>query len=285
MAEFSIYDDIARRTGGDIYIGIVGPVRTGKSTFIKRFMETLVLPHIEDVYVRERAKDELPQSGSGRTIMTSEPKFVPEDAVCVTLGEGASLSVRLIDCVGYMIPGAIGRFEGESERMVSTPWFDHELRISEAAELGTAKVIREHSTIGLVVTTDDSICDIPRSDYEEAEERVVRELQEIGKPFVILINCAAPDGEDACALRESASVPCVCDPAKRSLQRREAISSRASRIRARSSVSRTSGAMARNEPMSLFSSAERLVKAVGREETLASHALRTACCFAGERTL
>ena len=205
MAEFSIYDDIARRTGGDIYIGIVGPVRTGKSTFIKRFMETLVLPHIEDVYVRERAKDELPQSGSGRTIMTSEPKFVPEDAVCVTLGEGASLSVRLIDCVGYMIPGAIGRFEGESERMVSTPWFDHELRISEAAELGTSKVIREHSTIGLVVTTDGSICDIPRSDYEEAEERVVRELQEIGKPFVILINSAAPDGEDARALRDTLS--------------------------------------------------------------------------------
>lgn len=214
MTEISIYDDIATRTGGNIYIGIVGPVRTGKSTFIKRFMESLVLPHIEDVYVRERAKDELPQSGSGRTIMTAEPKFVPEDAVTVTLGENARLSVRLIDCVGYMIPGAAGRYEGENERMVTTPWFDHEISISQAAELGTEKVIQEHSTIGIVVTTDGTICDIPRSDYIEAEERVVRELQKIGKPFVILLNSADPQSEEARSLRESLSVKygadCIC---------------------------------------------------------------------------
>ncbi len=214
MTELSIYDDIARRTGGDIYIGIVGPVRTGKSTFIKRFMESLVLPHIEDVYLQARAKDELPQSGSGRTITTAEPKFVPEEAVTVTLGEGVQFSVRLIDCVGYRVPGAIGRFEEDKERMVTTPWFDHEVPISEAAEYGTAKVIREHSTIGLVVTTDGSICDIPRSDYAEAEERVVRELQAIGKPFVILLNSAAPDGEEALSLRDSLSerygADCLC---------------------------------------------------------------------------
>ena len=214
VTEISIYDDIARRTGGDIYIGIVGPVRTGKSTFIKRFMETLVLPHMEDVYVRERAKDELPQSGSGRTIMTAEPKFVPEDAASITLDGNARLSVRLIDCVGYMIPGAAGRFEGENERMVTTPWYDHEISISEAAELGTTKVIQEHSTIGLVITTDGSICDIPRQDYAEAEERVVRELQAIGKPFVLLLNSANPESDEARALQNALSekyaVDCVC---------------------------------------------------------------------------
>ena len=191
----NLYADIARRTGGDIYIGVVGPVRTGKSTLIKRIMEELVIPNIEDLYQRERARDELPQSGSGRTIMTAEPKFVPEEAVDIALDEGSSCSVRLIDCVGYMIPGATGQMEGESPRMVSTPWLDHEVPMSEAAELGTTRVIREHSTIGVVVTTDGSITEIPREDYIEAEGRVIRELQEIGKPFLVLLNAVEPESD------------------------------------------------------------------------------------------
>ena len=190
-----IYQDISTRTAGDIYIGVVGPVRAGKSTFIKRFMETQVIPNIDNVYRRERAKDELPQSGSGRMVMTAEPKFVPEEAVDIALDEGSSCSVRLIDCVGYMIPGATGQMEGESPRMVSTPWLDREVTMSEAAELGTTRVIREHSTIGVVVTTDGSITDIPREDYIEAEGRVIRELQEIGKPFLVLLNAAEPESE------------------------------------------------------------------------------------------
>lgn len=214
MTEFGIYEDIALRTGGDIYVGVVGPVRTGKSSFIKRFMDTVVIPNVEDVYMRERARDELPQSGSGKTIMTAEPKFVPEDAVHLSLDSSAELSVRLIDCVGYMIPGALGRFEGETERMVTTPWFDHEISISEAAEYGTSKVICEHSTIGLVITTDGSICDIPRADYVEAEARVIKELQAIGKPFVVLINCTNPTSPDSIALRDTLSekygVSCIC---------------------------------------------------------------------------
>ena len=157
MEENKIYDDIAQRTNGDIYIGVVGPVRTGKSTFIKRFMETLVIPNIENVYRRERARDELPQSGSGRTIMTSEPKFVPEEAVRVDMDDGAAFSVRLIDCVGYLIPGASGQTEGDQPRMVTTPWVDHDIPMSQAAELGTRKVIAEHSTIGIVVTTDGTV--------------------------------------------------------------------------------------------------------------------------------
>ena len=187
-----IYQDIATRTSGDIYIGVVGPVRAGKSTFIKRFMETQVIPNIENVYRRERAKDELPQSGSGRTVMTSEPKFVPEEAVDIALDEGASCSVRLIDCVGYMIPGAAGQTDGESPRMVTTPWLDHPVSMAEAAELGTTRVIREHSTIGIVITTDGSITDIPREDYLDAEGRVIRELQAIGKPFLVLLNAVDP---------------------------------------------------------------------------------------------
>ena len=214
MTDFGIYEDIALRTGGDIYVGVVGPVRTGKSSFIKRFMETVVIPNVEDVYMRERARDELPQSGSGKTIMTAEPKFVPEDAVRLTLDGSAELSVRLIDCVGYMVPGALGRFEGETERMVTTPWFDHEISISEAAEYGTSKVICEHSTIGLVVTTDGSICDIARADYVEAEARVIKELQAIGKPFVVLINCKDPNSRESIALRDALSekygVSCIC---------------------------------------------------------------------------
>lgn len=201
MTDPSIYQDIAARTGGDIYIGVVGPVRTGKSTFIKRFMETLVIPNIDDAYMRERAKDELPQSGSGRTIMTAEPKFVPEEAVNVKLDLGAEFSVRLIDCVGYLVAGAAGQFEDGAERMVTTPWFDEEVTMTRAAEEGTEKVIREHSTIGLVITTDGSICDIPRSSYVEAEERLVRELREIGKPFALLLNSAHPESAEAQALR------------------------------------------------------------------------------------
>ena len=187
-----IYQDIATRTAGDIYIGVVGPVRAGKSTFIKRFMETQVLPNIDNVYRRERAKDELPQSGSGRMVMTAEPKFVPEEAVDISLDDGASCSVRLIDCVGYMVPGATGDTDGETPRMVTTPWSEQELSMAQAAELGTTRVIREHSTIGIVVTTDGSITDIPREAYIEAEGRVIRELQEIGKPFLVLLNAADP---------------------------------------------------------------------------------------------
>ena len=189
----SIYQDMAARTGSSIYIGVVGPVRTGKSTFIKRFMETQVLPNIQDGYRRDRARDELPQSGSGRTIMTAEPKFVPEEAVEVRMEEGVTFSVRLIDCVGYMVPGAVGQYEDLSPRMVMTPWYDHEIPMTEAAELGTRKVICDHSTVGIVVTTDGSVTDIPRSDYLEAEERVIRELQELGKPFVVLVNSLHPE--------------------------------------------------------------------------------------------
>ncbi|MBE6995634.1 MAG: stage IV sporulation protein A [Ruminococcaceae bacterium] len=193
----SIYQNIATRTAGDIYIGVVGPVRTGKSTFIKRFMETQVIPNIENVYRRERARDELPQSGSGRTIMTAEPKFVPEEAAQIQLEGGGAFSVRLIDCVGYMVNGAIGQFEDDAPRMVTTPWYDHEIPMTEAAEIGTRKVIAEHSTIGIVITCDGSISDIPREDYLEAEERVIRELQELGKPFIVLLNSEFPQSEKA----------------------------------------------------------------------------------------
>lgn len=197
MTNTSIYQSIATRTAGDIYIGVVGPVRTGKSTFIKRFMETQVIPNIDNVYRKERARDELPQSGSGRTITTAEPKFVPEEAVQVKLQDGASFSVRLIDCVGYMVKGAIGQTENDAPRMVTTPWFDHEIPMTEAAEIGTKKVITEHSTIGIVITTDGTISEIPREDYLEAEERVIRELQELGKPFVVLVNSADPQADRA----------------------------------------------------------------------------------------
>ena len=196
----SIYQDMAARTGGSIYTGVVGPVRTGKSTFIKRFMETQVLPHIDNAYRRDRAQDELPQSGSGRTIMTAEPKFVPEEAVCIRLEDDVTFSVRLIDCVGYMVPGAMGQFEDLSPRMVMTPWYDHEIPMTEAAEIGTRKVITDHSTVGIVITTDGTITDIPREDYLEAEERVIRELQEIGKPFLVLLNSADPRGSRAASI-------------------------------------------------------------------------------------
>ncbi len=205
MTNTAIYQDIARRTGGDIYIGVVGPVRTGKSTFIKRFMETLVIPNIEDVYRKERARDELPQSGSGKTIMTAEPKFVPEEAVEIRLGEHGACSVRLIDSVGYMVEGALGGDENGQERMVTTPWFDTEVPMRVAAEEGTRKVISEHSTIGIVITTDGSVTDLPREAYLDAEQKVIRELQALGKPFVLLMNTASPASGEARALCEELS--------------------------------------------------------------------------------
>lgn len=198
----NLYADIAERTGGNIYIGVVGPVRTGKSTFIKRLMEELVIPNIDDLYQRERAKDELPQSGSGKTIMTAEPKFVPEEAVQITPDGTATLSVRLIDSVGYMVDGAIGATENGQPRMVTTPWFENEIPMTDAAELGTKKVMQEHSTVGIVVTTDGTVTDIPRSDYIAAEERAIRDMQATGKPFIVVVNSAAPNSSDARALRD-----------------------------------------------------------------------------------
>ncbi|MBS7370258.1 MAG: stage IV sporulation protein A, partial [Oscillospiraceae bacterium] len=183
----SIYSDIARRTDGNIYLGIVGPVRSGKSTFISRFMNSLVIPNITDEFRKARANDELPQSSAGKTIMTTEPKFVPEEAVNIRLDDGVQMNVRLIDCVGYIVPSAIGYIENEAPRMVKTPWFDEEVPFNMAAEVGTRKVISEHSTIGIVVTTDGSITDIPRDEYRAAEERIVSELQEINKPFVVVL--------------------------------------------------------------------------------------------------
>ena len=200
MTETSIYKDIETRTGGDIYIGVVGPVRTGKSTFIKRFMDTLVIPNINSDYKRERAQDELPQSAAGRTIMTTEPKFIPEEAVKVELPDNASLNVRLIDCVGYIVPSSLGYVEEERPRMVKTPWYEHEIPFNMAAEIGTQKVITEHSTIGLLVTTDGSISDIARDEYEEAEERVVEELKSINKPFVMLLNSTSPESAQTLSL-------------------------------------------------------------------------------------
>lgn len=197
MEQYSIYNDIAMRTQGDIYIGVVGPVRTGKSTFIKRFMDLLVLPNIENEHIRNRTVDELPQSGSGRTIMTTEPKFIPNEAVKISLDENASFNVRMIDCVGYCVNGAQGHTEDGQPRMVTTPWYEEDIPFDKAAEIGTEKVIREHSTIGLVMTTDGSICDIPRYEYVAAEERVVKELTEINKPFIILLNSAMPQSESA----------------------------------------------------------------------------------------
>ena len=203
MVNYDIYNDIAKRTNGDIYLGVVGPVRTGKSTFIKKFMELLVLDNIEDKNKRERAIDELPQSADGKTIMTTEPKFVPNEAVRLSLDENISANIRLIDCVGYLIDDAIGSKENGKERMVRTPWSENELPFQQAAQLGTDKVIREHSTIGIVVTTDGSITDIGRSRYIEAEEKVVNELKKIGKPFVVVMNSTNPSNADTIKLKES----------------------------------------------------------------------------------
>ena len=201
----NLYRDIALRCDGDIYIGVVGPVRTGKSTFIKRFMELLVLPNMEGEHRRERAIDELPVSGAGRTIMTTQPKFVPNEAAEITLRDQASIKVRLVDCVGYLIRGVLGLNEGEDARMVRTPWFDHDIPFEEAAELGTRKVIAEHSTLGVVVTTDGSITEMPRAAYAEAEERVVRELNALGKPFVVVINTSVPNSDETLRLRNALS--------------------------------------------------------------------------------
>ncbi|MGQ9532616.1 MAG: stage IV sporulation protein A [Desulfotomaculales bacterium] len=192
MERADIFRDIAERTGGDIYVGVVGGVRTGKSTFIKRFMELLVIPNIKNIYDRERARDELPQSGAGKTIMTTEPKFVPNEAVEVQVSPGLKVKVRLVDCVGYRVEGALGYEEEEGPRMVTTPWYEEPIPFQEAAELGTRKVISEHSTIGVVMTTDGSIGEIPRENYVEAEERVIEELKEINKPFVVVLNSTHP---------------------------------------------------------------------------------------------
>ena len=199
----NIYADIAARTGGNIYIGVVGPVRTGKSTLIKRFMEQLVIPNIDDIYIKERAKDELPQSGSGKTIMTSEPKFVPEEAVEISPDGKVQLRVRLIDSVGYMIDGAVGAEEDGVPRMVTTPWYDYEIPMTEAAELGTKKVMEEHCSIGLVVTTDGTITDIPRRDYIAAEKRAITDMIATGKPFLVIINSQAPTSEAAIAIKNN----------------------------------------------------------------------------------
>ncbi len=202
MSEYNIYTDIATRTGGDIYIGVVGPVRTGKSTFIKRFMQELVLVNIEDKAQAERARDELPQSADGKTVMTTEPKFVPNEAVVVD-AQGVKAGIRMIDCVGYMVEGALGAEEDGKPRMVKTPWSEREVTFEVSAEIGTEKVIREHSTVGVVVTTDGSITGIPRSKYLSAEERVIRELKSIGKPFVVVLNTATPENEETVRLAES----------------------------------------------------------------------------------
>ena len=213
MENTGIYADIAERTGGDIYIGVVGPVRTGKSTFIKKFMDTLVIPNISGKYSVERAIDELPQSAAGRTIMTTEPKFIPEEAVEVEIENSASFRVRMIDCVGYIVPSAIGYIEENAPRMVKTPWFEEEVPFNLAAEVGTKKVITDHSTIGLVITTDGSITDIPREEYEEAEERVITELRELNKPFAVLLNSVDPASAETVTLarqmKEKYGVP-VC---------------------------------------------------------------------------
>jgi stage IV sporulation protein A len=203
MDKYDIYNDIATRTEGDIYVGVVGPVRSGKSTFITKFMENFVIPNIQDKYKKERVTDELPQSGDGKTIMTTQPKFVPGESVRVMLRENLEVNVRLIDCVGYVVDGAIGVREGGKERLVKTPWSTDDMPFEKAAEMGTQKVINEHSTIGVLVTTDGSICDIPRGNYISAEERVVREMKAQKKPFIIVLNTKNPTDKETQKLRAS----------------------------------------------------------------------------------
>ncbi|MBR2616132.1 MAG: stage IV sporulation protein A, partial [Clostridia bacterium] len=200
MTDTSIYKDIANRTHGDVYIGVVGPVRTGKSTFIKRFMESVVIPNIKNEFDRTRSRDEMPQSAGGRTVMTTEPKFIPDEGVEVVMSDGTGVRVKLVDCVGYMIPEALGGTEEGNTRMVHTPWHSEPVPFEEAAEFGTRKVIAEHSTIGMLVTTDGTIGDFPRENYVGIEERVAAELTELGKPFAIILNSAHPETEEAARL-------------------------------------------------------------------------------------
>ncbi len=211
MMHSTLYRDIAERTGGNIYVGVVGPVRTGKSTFIKRFMEALVLPNITDPYDRERARDEMPQSAAGKTVMTAEPKFIPDEPVTLTLSDNAHLRVKMVDCVGYIVPEALGHVENGGPRMVNTPWQAEPMPFSEAAEFGTRKVITDHATIGIVVTTDGTVGEIPRSSYEETELRVIRELKALRKPFAVIVNSADPSREEsirlATQLEETEQVP------------------------------------------------------------------------------
>ncbi|MBM6802842.1 stage IV sporulation protein A [Mediterraneibacter glycyrrhizinilyticus] len=221
MDSFQVYRDMKARTNGEIYIGVVGPVRTGKSTFIKRFMDLLVLPNMMDEHARERTKDELPQSASGTTIMTTEPKFVPKEAASVRLSDDVEVKIRLIDCVGFMVEGASGHIENDTERQVKTPWFEYEIPFTKAAAIGTQKVIHDHATIGFVVTTDGSVTDLPRENYIEAEEKTVRELKTIGKPFVILLNCKKPYSEETRTLQNeleqkygASVVPVNCEQMK-----------------------------------------------------------------------
>lgn len=213
MTTDNLYKSISERTGGDIYIGVVGPVRSGKSTFIRRFMESLVVPNIKETYMRERTVDELPQASAGRMIMTTEPKFIPEEAVTVTLNDIATVNVRMIDCVGYIIPSAVGYIENDAPRMVRTPWFDSEIPFNMAAEIGTQKVITEHSTVGIVITSDGSVTGLDRDEYEECEIRVIDELKALGKPFIVLMNTeneTSPEINQMCkTLSESYEVPVI----------------------------------------------------------------------------
>jgi len=197
MNEFDLYKDIKQRCGGEIFIGVVGPVRTGKSTFIKRFMDLMVLPNMEDTPEKVRLQDELPQSGTGKTITTTEPKFIPKNAARIQLADEVAVNIRMVDCVGYMVDGATGHMEENMPRMVKTPWMEEEIPFEKAAEIGTKKVIKDHSTVGIVVTTDGSVTDIPRDSYMDAENTTIQELKELQKPFVVLVNSSKPYSQEA----------------------------------------------------------------------------------------